>query len=196
MSTDSVQAGDGDGPEVGPCRNAEEYAIELLESTDGPVTPAQAAEGHGCTPGYMQDVLRESEETVRVEIGEYALATEDTTEGADEGDGVESVDVAPFEASSGAEEEDTAIERPSVDGEARLQDTDGQAGDQEESETPTEAEETGGIPIPVSTTTLFVGVALVLVLMIWMRSGKSDDRDDRDDEDDQTDLFSPTEFVE
>jgi len=132
MSTDSAETGDGDGPAVGPCRNAEEYAIELLESTDGPVTPAQAAEGHGCTPGYMQDVLRESDETVRVDIGEYALSTAETTEGADMQNDVESETVAPFEAPPVAGGEDTETERPSVDGPAQSEGRGGEAGDLED----------------------------------------------------------------
>lgn len=200
MSVESEETTGESGLGIGPCRNAEEYAIELLKSKDGTVSPAEAAEGHGCTPGHMQDVLRESEATERVEIGEYALSTEITTTGEDTGSRAGSGYLAGFMAPSSATDEDTETERPSVGGPAQSGDLDGTAGDQEDSEVPIdengdggeavddldgdgpepvpvgaveEDDEMGGIPLPVSTTALYAGVALALLAMYWYskRSG-------------------------
>jgi hypothetical protein len=137
---DSPQTDDSDNGAIGPCQNAEEYAIEYLKSADGTAKPSEIAAEYGCTPGHMQDALRDSDEIDRVEIGHYALSTETTTTDEDTESGVESEDVAPLKAPDPSEDVDAVSERPSVDGPARLEDTDTTAGDRVDSKMPTEKE--------------------------------------------------------
>jgi len=66
--------GSGRGPAPEMCRNAEEFALRMLEETDGSVQPSGLAQQYGCTSGHMQDVLRglmEDGEIQRVDEGKY-----------------------------------------------------------------------------------------------------------------------------
>lgn len=142
--------------EIVPCRNAEEYAIEWLEKHGGPASPSELAEEYDCTPGHMQDVLRESDSTTRVEIGEYALSTETSTgakaEAEDTLSDVDRDDFAGVVASddAGDEERETAAE----------------GGDEEESNGP------NGIPVPVPPNALIIAAAVVIVIA-WLQFRRS-----------------------
>lgn len=118
MSTDSTESGGKDGPAIGPCANAEEYAVEFLEQHDGAAKPSMIAEEYDCTPGHMQDVLRESDEIVRVDHGEYALSTQTDTGAEATGNGVDSESEAANEAVGGAAEGDRQTPRPQSGGQA------------------------------------------------------------------------------
>jgi hypothetical protein len=96
----------------------------------------------------MQDVLRESDSTTRVEIGEYALSTETSTgakaEAEDTLSDVDRDDFAGVVASddAGDEERETAAE----------------GGDEKESDG------LNGIPVPVSPNVLIIAVAGIVLL--------------------------------
>lgn len=116
MSTEASGTDDGDGPEVGPCRNVEQYAIEYLESHDGTASPSEIADEYGCTPGHAQDQMRQSEALERVEIGEYALSAGTDTEDTDLGKDMESGGVAGFGATTDTEGTDSGVQGPSAGG--------------------------------------------------------------------------------
>jgi hypothetical protein len=216
---ESTEAGGGDGPIIGPCRNAEEYALRVLESRDGTVSPGELAEEYGCTPGHMQDVLRESEETVRVEIGEYALSTEESTGDEDTLTSVEPADKAGFEALEAARDVDTGTERPSAGGGPQLEAPGGTDGDQEEGEEQEGNEEGGaveavdvtdatdaagggegidesggempGIPVPVSSTTLVVAVGVLVFAVLVFQYVRGGTEGEQNDENQQNQQVEP-----
>lgn len=152
MSVESSGSGTTDGRGIGPCRNAEEYVVEALKSQEGTVSPADLADAYGCTPGHMQDVLRESDSTTRVEIGEYALSTETPTGAkAEAEDTLSDVDRDEFAGvvasdDAGDEERETAVE----------------GGDEEESDGP------NGIPVPVPPNVLIIA-AVGIFLLAFLR---------------------------
>jgi len=118
MGIESAESGNEDGPPIGPCSNAEEYAVKFLEQHDGAAKPAMVAEVYGCTPGHMQDVLRESDEIVRVDHGEYALSAQSDAGDGDTRNGVDSESEATSEAMSGATKGDREPPRPRSGGPA------------------------------------------------------------------------------
>lgn len=175
--------------EIGPCRNAEEYAIEWLEKHGGPVSPSELAEEYDCTPGHMQDALRDSDEVTRVEIGKYVLATEINNQSTDTEDPVESADMALFgygnedTENDGEHGDDVPVGRTgefSMDSQDVIQqqrelatETEEDAEEIEDGPEEIEEESAGGIPSPVSPPILIAGVVAVVVVIAWLQFRRS-----------------------
>lgn len=137
MSTEPAESGGEDRPAVGPCRNAEEYARKRLKRAEDTLTPSMLADDYGCTHGHMQDVLRESEDIIRVDHGEYALSAQVEARDGATRNRADSEGEATSKAGNGASGEDREKPRPQSGGPARSVDTDttGQAGQESGTET-------------------------------------------------------------
>lgn len=177
MATSSTTT-DGEAASIGPCKNAEQFALKRLGNAEEPKRPSQLAEEYGCSNSRMRDALgnlRETGAVTRVARGEYASTSgyqqdEDSNESVDV-DGGESPDNDSEEVTeSGLSEyasdsRDSAGESESAELEQMVQrqrEVFGRSGNEPEGEI--EAEEgTGGASIPKS---LVIGVAVLLAVIV------------------------------
>jgi len=213
MSTESEEGPDGQRVSIGPCSNAEEYAVEFLEQHEGAAKPSVIAEEYGCTPGHMQDVLRESDQTVRVDHGEYALSTATDTTDGDAWFDVDSESEASGEAVVEAGNDDGENRGPSGDGGHRSEDLDTQDdrdGDIEEIDDQEDVDVDGDRELPSANETagaaaavggasllatddwetqkwMLVGLATGVVVYLWWRSRSSTDGQRNEQEQDNED---------
>lgn len=89
MSTSTKTTPADSGPEPDQFETADQYARDVIASTDRPVTAAELADQYGCSPGHMRRTLRTLTQdgvAVRVNRGEYlpvelASGTSDSADG-------------------------------------------------------------------------------------------------------------------
>lgn len=188
MATSSTTTNDG-AASIGPCKNAEQFALKRLGDAEEPKRPSQLAEEYGCSNSRMRDALgnlRDTGAVTRVARGEYAA-----TGGYQQGENAEeSLDGDGGESAGNDNNEVTESGLSEYASDSRDSGGDGGKGDLEEmvrrqrelfgrsgeqsGEQPggqpgeeIEAEVSGnGIPIPVRAETLAIGAAVLLAVIV------------------------------